>query len=331
MTSQNESIICLTKATFLGCIIEETLINLGTIIASEILMRARQSRTSLPFPVLITELCERAQVPQDIMKDIEVMPTASTDIRRIKAEYLRDKAEKKNAASMKIVNTESSPEETHLSSPDIGPSGISIATVTHANPPDFSIVARSPKPTIVAGGARLPLTRASLLRMGQLPLSADRGDANLESSVQNMIRIALTDAVTPLSTTIDALAARIAVCEHNQGAIEEVTNLKAAIDKLRNDIDHMKSTEVSMVFGTVETPDMPEVPLFTTGRGDGREHIAYPEPKAETDEEMFEKVTADDIAETEEIMINFVMEVSLAQSPATGSSGAGSFSGHSRY
>ncbi|KAG5605716.1 hypothetical protein H5410_027208 [Solanum commersonii] len=62
-----------------------------------------------------------------------------------------------------------------------------------------------------------------------------------------------------------------------------------------------------MVFGTVETPDMPEVLLITIGHGDGREHIANPEQKAETDEEMFEEVTVDDIAETEEIMINVIV------------------------
>uniref|UniRef100_M1DTP3 Polyprotein protein n=1 Tax=Solanum tuberosum TaxID=4113 RepID=M1DTP3_SOLTU len=202
---------------------------------------------------------------------------------------------------MKIVNTESPPPEIHLSTPTIGPSAIYIATVTHADLLGSSDAARSPKPTIVAADSRLLLTRASLLRMGQLALYVDRRAANLEASVPDIIRIALTDAVTPLSTTIDALAERIA------------------------------STEVSMVFGTVETPDIPKVPLITTGHGDGREHIADPEPKAEIDEQIFEEVTADDITETEEIMINAIVRASLAKSPIAGSSGAGSSGGHFGY
>uniref|UniRef100_M1DP62 Polyprotein protein n=1 Tax=Solanum tuberosum TaxID=4113 RepID=M1DP62_SOLTU len=98
MLSKNESIIRLAKAAFLGCIIEETQINLGTIIASDLLKH----------------------VPRDVKKDVEVMATASTDIRRIEAEYLKDKAKRKKIASMKLVNTESSPAEIHLPIPTPG-------------------------------------------------------------------------------------------------------------------------------------------------------------------------------------------------------------------
>uniref|UniRef100_M1DZS1 Uncharacterized protein n=1 Tax=Solanum tuberosum TaxID=4113 RepID=M1DZS1_SOLTU len=86
--------------------------------------------------------------------------------------------------------------------------------------------------------------QAALLRMRHLTHSTDRRASRLEATILGMIQTALADVVTPLSSTIDALAVRIVVRKCGQGGIEEVTALKVVIVELRRDVDKLKSTDM---------------------------------------------------------------------------------------
>jgi len=92
-----------------------------------------------------------------------------------------------------------------------------------------------------------------------------------------------------MRATIDGIEDRTAVCERDQGATDEVTILKAAITSLRTDVDQLKATDKSMVFGTVEIPDVPEMPPVSTQSEDTVKWTVEPESEVEKNEKMLEE------------------------------------------
>uniref|UniRef100_M1E1E0 Polyprotein protein n=1 Tax=Solanum tuberosum TaxID=4113 RepID=M1E1E0_SOLTU len=84
---------------------------------------------------------------------------------------------------------------------------------------------------------------------------------------------------------------------------------------------------MSMIFGTVEFPNVPvepDMPLATIGDDVRVEEAFSPEFEEETDEEMFEVVkeaSYEGLTETEEAMVDAVVQASLADTPLANPSG----------
>ncbi|WMV50685.1 hypothetical protein MTR67_044070 [Solanum verrucosum] len=128
-------------------------LNLSLIIKQEMAMRAKQSQTSFSFPVLIIELCSRAQ--------------------RIEAEYMRDEAERMRAAPVdtsSVVDVEMLPTEAIMTNQASEPAG-TLDTSTSAPFGSTTV-----PPSTAASGAtssRTLITHTMLYKMGHLAYSAD--------------------------------------------------------------------------------------------------------------------------------------------------------------
>ncbi|WMV24482.1 hypothetical protein MTR67_017867 [Solanum verrucosum] len=163
-------------------------LNLRLIIEEEIVMRAKQRQTSLPFSVLIREFFERARILFVAKTDVEVMPTSSIDIWRIEVVYTRDEAERNKITS---VDTYPTVDIDMLQADTTS----STQADEHSGTPSSSVSTTSGPTAFAAGASHLFLTQCMLYRMGHLAYSADVHAFRVEREVPAIFEI-------PSATTI---------------------------------------------------------------------------------------------------------------------------------
>ncbi|KAG5586401.1 hypothetical protein H5410_046835 [Solanum commersonii] len=301
--SQNESIMCHAKAACLGSIMSRRSIDLGLLSVQEMAMRAKQKHTSLPFPVLITELYQCAGVTRNDARDFE---------------YTREEADRRKAAPVDPRRwTLIQYLQRHLCL--LRPSRTSV-------PPSSS-----QSPCTSSSSQQTKITQAMILKMGNPAYSANVRATLLERYVPLMIEATILATLTPLQTSMDTLTTRVKAYESRHAGNSEILSLKVKVAELKKDVDYLKSTDFNLFIGVADDLDAPqtsEMPLATTGDV-LMDEITNDESNAKIDEEQIaiqeKSIYRDlpDLAKAKGAMVNVVMQASLADTPLAVSSGAG--------
>lgn len=195
--------------------------------------------------------------------DVKITPFSSTDIHRIEAEYRPDEEKKKKA----LIDT----------SPVIDIEQLEAGSVEHihvSKMPTSSVSPSSPSSTLAytpTPSSRPLLTQAVILQIGHLAEPENVRSTRVEAAVPRMIDRAIKAALGPIQDgmkeqkqllveykfRLDSLAVKVEECQKKEGGFVAVAALNADIAGLSRDVDELKSTDITSLWGNVAAPLLP--------------------------------------------------------------------------
>ena len=123
--------------------------------------------------------------------------------------------------------------------------------------------------TTIPSTPRPQLTQAMIIKMGHLAHSADVRASRVEAAIPDLIEKAIASALAPIlaelaehrlrideyGLSLASLTSRVEECEKRGGNTEELKAMKANIAVLQTEMDSLKSTDINMLWGTIEVDD----------------------------------------------------------------------------